>query len=84
MFMRCHVVDMLKLGIDKWLVHLVRSMYKDVESRVRVDDGYSKEYGVRVGVNQNSVLSPLLSIIVLDALSRELQAVHGSCSTQMT
>ena len=73
MFMRCHVVDMLKLGIDKWLVHLVRSMYKDVGSRVRVDDGYSEEYGVRVGVNQNSVLSPLLFIIVLDALSREFR-----------
>ena len=48
------------LGIDKWLVHLVQSMYKDVESRVRVDDGYSGEFGVRVGVHQDSVLSPLL------------------------
>ena len=33
-------------GIDKWLVHLVQSMYKDVGSRVRVDDGYSEEIGV--------------------------------------
>ena len=28
------------LGTDKWLVHLIQSMYKDVRSRVRVDDGY--------------------------------------------
>ena len=41
---------MHKLGIDKWLVQLAQSMYKDVESRVRVDDGYSKEFGIRVGV----------------------------------
>ena len=41
---------MHKLGIDKWLVHLVQSMYKDVESRVRVDDGYSEEIGVPVSV----------------------------------
>ena len=41
---------MHKLGIDKWLVHLVQSMYKNVESRVRVNDGYSKEIGIRVGV----------------------------------
>ena len=38
------------LGLDKWLVQLIRSMYKDVGSRVRVDDGYSKEIGIRVGV----------------------------------
>ena len=28
------------LGTDELLVHLVQSMYKDVRSRVRVDDGY--------------------------------------------
>ena len=62
---------MRKLGIDEWLVCLVQSMYKDVRSRVRVGDGYSKEFGVGVGVHQGSVLSPLLFIIVLEALSRE-------------
>ena len=59
---------MHKLGIDKLLV--VQSMYKDVESRVRVDDEYSEEIGVQVVVPQDSVLSPLLFIIVLEALSR--------------
>ena len=61
---------MPKLGIDQWLV---QSMYKDVRSRVRVGDGYSKEFGVGVGVHQGSVLSPLLFIIVLKALSREFR-----------
>ena len=60
-------------GIDKWLVHLVQSMYKDVRSRVRVGDGYSEEFGVGVGVHQGSILSPLLFIIVLKALSREFR-----------
>ena len=60
---------MRKLGIDEWLVRLVQSMYKDVRSRVRVGDGYSEEFGVGVGVHQGSVLSPLLFIIVLEALS---------------
>ena len=64
---------MRKLGIDEWLVRLVQSMYKDVRSRVRVGDGYSKEFGVGVGVHQGSVLSPLLFIIVLEALSREFR-----------
>ena len=62
---------MRKLGIDKWLVRLVQ--YTDVRSRVRVGNGYSKEFGVAVGVHQGSVLSPLLFIIVLEALSREFR-----------
>ena len=64
---------MRKLGIDEWLVRLVQSVYKDVRSRVRVGDGYSQEFGVGVGVHQGSVLSPLLFIIVLEALSREFR-----------
>ena len=64
---------MRKLGTDKWLVCLVQSMYKDVRSRVRAGDGYSEEFGVGVGVHQGSVLSPLLVIIVLEALSREFR-----------
>ena len=64
---------MCKLGTDEWLVRLVQSMYKDVRSRVRVGDGYSEEFGVGVGVHQGSVLSPLLFIIVLEALSREFR-----------
>ena len=64
---------MRKLGIDEWLVRLVQSMYKDVRSRVRVGSGYSEEFGVKVGVHQGSVLSPLLFIIVLEALSREFR-----------
>ena len=61
---------MRKLGIDEWLV---QSMYKDVRSRARVGNGYSEEFGVGVGVHQGSVLSPLLFIIVLEALSREFR-----------
>ena len=64
----------MRIGIDEWLVHLVQSMNKDVRSRVRVGDGYSEEFGVGVGVHQGSVLSPLLFIIALQALSREYPA----------
>lgn len=64
---------MRKLGIDEWLVRLVQAMYADARSRVRVGDGYSEEFGVGVGVHQGSVLSPLLFIIVLEALSGEFR-----------
>ena len=61
------------LGTDEWCVHWFESMYEDARSRVRVGDGYSEEFGVGVGVHQGSVLSPLLFIIVLEALSREFR-----------
>ena len=71
---------MRKLGIDEWLVRLVQSIYKDVRSRVRVGDGHSEEFGVGVGVHQGSVLSPLIFIIVLEALSREF---HTGCPWEL-
>ena len=40
-------------------------------SRVRVNGQYSEEFGVGVGVHQDSVLSPLLFILVPEVLSRE-------------
>ena len=50
-----------KLGVDEWIVRLVQGMHSNARSRVRV------------GVHQGSVLSPLLFIIVLEALSREFR-----------
>ena len=40
---------------------------------MRVGDEYSNSYDVRVGVHQSSALSPLLFVIVLEALSMEFR-----------
>ena len=53
---------------------LVQGMYANAWSCVRVCEGYSEEFDVKVCVHQSSVLSPLLFIIVLEALSREFHA----------
>ena len=63
-----------KLGVEEWIVQLVQGMYANARSRVRVGEGYSEEFEVKVGVHQGSVLSPLLFIIVLEALSREFRS----------
>ena len=47
-------------------------MYTNARSGVRVNGQYSEEFGVGVGVPQGSILSPLLFILVLEALSQEL------------
>ena len=54
-------------------MRLVQGMYANVRSRVHVGEGYSEEFEV-VGVHRGSVLSPLLFIIVLEALSREFRS----------
>ena len=74
-----------ELGIDKWLVRLVQSMYKDVRSRVRVGDRYSEEFGVGVGVHQVSVLAHCsLSLCWRLYPGSFAQVVQGSCCMQTT
>ena len=47
----------------------MQRMYSNARSCIRVDARYSEEFEVKVGVHQGSVLSTLLFIIVLEALS---------------
>ena len=64
---------MRKVGVEEWTVRLVQAMYNNTRCRMRVGSEYSDEFEVGVGVHQGSVLSPLLFIIVLEALSRDFR-----------
>ena len=44
-----------KLGVKEWIVRLVQGMYASARSHVRVGEGYSEEFEVKVGVHQGSV-----------------------------
>ena len=46
-----------KLCVEEWIVRLVQGMYANAQSRVRVGEGYSEEFEVKVDVHQDSVLS---------------------------
>ena len=61
---------MRKLVLQEWIVNLVQGMYENVQRCVRVGEALSDEFEGKVGVHQVSVLSPLLFIVVLDALSQ--------------
>ena len=49
-------------------------MYANARSHVLVDDGYSDKFDAKVGVHQGWVLSPMIFIIVLEALSLEFHS----------
>ena len=68
------------VGVPEWIV-IVQVMHNGVKSKDRVNGSYSDEFEVEVGVQQGSVLSPLLLITVLEALSREF---HASCPWELT
>jgi len=64
---------MRKLGVEEWLVSAVMSMYSGAKTVVRTVYGNSRSFEVKVGMHQASALSPLLFVIVMEAISREFK-----------
>jgi len=64
---------MRKLGVEEWLVSAVMSMYTGAKTVVRTVYGDSKDFEVKVGMHQGSALSPLLFVIVMEAIFREFR-----------
>ena len=62
-----------KFGVPGWILRVIQVMYQNARRQVRVNNLFSDVFDVQVGVHQGSVLSPLLFIIVLEALSREFR-----------
>ena len=58
-----------KKSLPEVLVKAAMSLYEGSRTKVRVGSSFSEEFGVRVGVHQGSVLSPLIFAIVVDAVS---------------
>ena len=62
-----------KVGLEEWIIREVKAMYENAKNTVNINGTISDPFPVKVSVHQGSVLSPLLFIIVLEALSREFR-----------
>ena len=45
-----------KLRVEEWMVNVIKSMYEGATMAVKCKGGESKEFEVKVGVHQGSVL----------------------------
>ena len=57
--LRC---SLRKKGVDEWLVKVIKSMYDGAKTSVKLKEGESEEFEVKVGVHQGSVLSLFFSL----------------------
>ena len=48
-------------------------MYTGAKTVIRTVYGYSKDFEVKVGMHQGSALSPLLFVIVMEAISKQFR-----------
>ena len=52
-------------------ISFVQATYADAAESVRINNTFSKKFGVKVGVDQGSVLRSLLFAIVMEALPQD-------------
>ena len=65
------MVGLKEPRVGEWAVRVIQAMYSNARSHVWVNSQYSEKFGV--GVPQGPVLSPLLFILVQEALSHEFR-----------
>ena len=58
-------------NVGEWLIGTIMVMYEFSNIAVRVNNAIGNKFNVKIGVHQGSVLSPLLLIMVLEALCIE-------------
>ena len=59
-------------GVVECYVKAVMKMYEEVLSQVKVEGEDSKEFTMRVGIHQGSILSPLIFAVVMDVVTEEV------------
>ena len=64
-------------GVVQCYVKAVMKMYQEVLSQVKVEGEDSKEFAVRVGIHQRSILPPLIFAVMMDLVTGDGEG--GTC-----
>jgi len=64
-------MKMREVGVDEWIVSVIKAMYEDATTEVKITGRMGRGFHLKVGVHWGSVVSPLLFNFVLEALSRK-------------
>ncbi|EYB88615.1 hypothetical protein Y032_0244g3530 [Ancylostoma ceylanicum] len=72
-------MSLRKHGVPEEYVRWIKMLYQKPSSVVRCSAGTSKPFPVEVGVHKGSVLSPLLFILCVDTITRDIQKPHAWC-----
>ncbi|XP_063895323.1 LINE-1 retrotransposable element ORF2 protein [Helicoverpa armigera] len=70
---------MKEKGVPGKYVELVRAMYMQSCTYVRSSAGNTDQFSVAVGLHQGSALSPYLSLLIMDALTADIQEEAPWC-----
>ena len=62
-----------KQGVPEHTISMVMTLYKNSRSKVKTISGTSESFEIKVGVHQGSALSPLLFILVMNEISKEVE-----------
>ena len=61
--------------MEEWLVQTVMVMYEKARTTVRIKQGHSEVFEVKVGVHQGSILSLLLVVAVMEVVTQKVRGL---------
>jgi len=64
--------EVKRCGVLKQIVNLIKETYREYVCRVVHEDCVSEPFPVRAGVRQGCILSPLMFLVVIDAVMRNV------------
>ena len=64
--------SLYKHKVPSKYVTLVKDMYNNVMTSVRINDGNTYYFPIKIGLHQGSALSPYLFVLVMDEVTRNI------------
>ena len=68
---------LIKLGINGKVLNVIKSMYNNVKSKIKLNNTEGEEFYSYLGVRQDESLSPFLFAMYLNGLELSTKGRHG-------